>query len=166
MGVLHSKLTRTWVISFSFKMSELSEEEFLELKNAFELYEKNSADGKVDTQELGKLLRSLGQNPGEDELDSMIRELHIDGQGTLEFPDFLKMMSKRMKDKDSDHELREAFRVFDEEGTGFVSASDLKYILVDIMGEKEAEVKGMMKEVKVSKDGQINYEDFISIALK
>ena len=147
-------------------MSELSEEEFLELKNAFELYEKNSADGKVDTQELGKLLRSLGQNPGEDELDSMIRELHIDGQGTMEFPDFLKMMSKRMKDKDSDQELREAFRVFDEEGTGFVSASDLSYILVNLLGEKEEEVKGMMKEVRVTKDGQINYEDFISIVLK
>ena len=66
----------------------------------------------------------------------------------------------------SDQELREAFRVFDEEGTGFVSASDLKYILVDIMGEKEDEVKGMMKEVKVSKDGQLNYEEFINIVLK
>ena len=147
-------------------MSELTEEEFQELKDAFELYENNSADGKVDSQELSKLLRSLGQNPSEDELDKMIKELHIDGQGTLEFPDFLKMMSKRMKDKDSDQELREAFRVFDEEGTGFVSASDLKYILVDIMGEKEDEVKGMMKEVKVSKDGQLNYEEFINIVLK
>merc|ERR1712203_246909 len=131
-------------------MSELTEEQFLELKDAFELYEKHSADGKVDTQELSKLFRSLGQNPNEDELAKIIQELHVDDQGTLEFPDFLKMMLKRMKDKDQ--ELRDAFRVFDEEGTGFVSASDLKYILVDIMGEKEAEVKGMMKEVKVSKD--------------
>merc|ERR1712168_411861 len=147
-------------------MSELTEDEFLELKDAFELYEKHSADGKVDTQELSKLFRSLGQNPNEDELVKIIQELHVDDQGTLEFPDFLKMMLKRMKDKDSDHELREAFRVFDEEGTGFVSASGLKYILVDIMGEKEAEVKGMMKEVKVSKDGQLNYEEFIDIVLK
>ena len=147
-------------------MSELTEEEFQELKDAFELYEKNSADGKVDAQELSKLLRSLGQNPSEDDLAKMIQELHIDGQGTLEFPDFLKMMAKRMKDKESDQELRDAFRVFDEEGTGFVSASDLTYILVNLMGEKEEEVKGMMKEVKVAKDGQINYEDFIDIVLK
>eukprot|EP00090_Calanus_glacialis_P039089 TRINITY_DN68073_c0_g1_i1.p1 TRINITY_DN68073_c0_g1~~TRINITY_DN68073_c0_g1_i1.p1 ORF type:complete len:161 (-),score=57.91 TRINITY_DN68073_c0_g1_i1:42-485(-) len=147
-------------------MSELTEEEFQELKDAFELYEKNSADGKVDAQELSKLLRSLGQNPSEEELAKMIQELLIDGQGTLEFPDFLKMMAKRMKDKESDQELRDAFRVFDEEGTGFVSASDLTYILVNLMGEKEDEVKGMMKEVKVTKDGQINYEDFIDIVLK
>ena len=159
--VLFLVLDNTQVI-----MSELTEEQFLELKDAFELYEKHSADGKVDTQELSKLFRSLGQNPNEDELAKIIQELHVDDQGTLEFPDFLKMMLKRMKDKDSDQELRDAFRVFDEEGTGFVSASDLKYILVDIMGEKEAEVKGMMKEVKVSKDGQINYEEFIDIVLK
>eukprot|EP00092_Neocalanus_flemingeri_P015026 GFUD01016230.1.p1 GENE.GFUD01016230.1~~GFUD01016230.1.p1 ORF type:complete len:161 (+),score=58.32 GFUD01016230.1:31-483(+) len=148
------------------EMSEMSEEEFLELQAAFELYEKNSADGKVDAEELGKLLRSLGQNPDEGELASMVKELDLDGQGTMEFPDFLKMMSKRMKVKDGDQDLREAFRVFDEVGTGFVSASDLTYILVNLMGEKEDEVKGMMKEVKVTKDGQINYEDFISLVLK
>merc|ERR1712168_900212 len=147
-------------------MSELTEDEFLELKDAFELYEKHSADGKVDTQELSKLFISLGQNPSQDELAKIIQELHVDDQGTLEFPDFLKMMLKRMKDKDSDQELRDAFRVFDEEGTGFISAADLKYILVDIMGEKEADVRGMMKEVRVSKDGQINYEEFIDIVLK
>ena len=146
-------------------MSELTEEEFLEIKEAYELYEKNSEDGKVNAHELSKLLRSLGEDPSDAELANMVKDLEIDGQGTFEFPDFLKMMSKRMKDKDSDHELREAFRVFDEDGTGFISAEELKMILVDVMGIKSSEVKGMLNEVKV-KNGQINYEDFISIVLK
>merc|ERR1711915_1144768 len=146
-------------------MSELTEEEFLEIKEAYELYEKNSENGKVDVLELSKLLRSLGEDPSDAELANMVKDLEIDGQGTFEFPDFLKMMSKRMKDKDSDHELREAFRVFDEDGTGFISAEELKMILVDVMGIKSSEVKGMLNEVKV-KNGQINYEDFISIVLK
>ena len=114
---------------------------------------------------MSKLLRSLGEDPSDAELANMVKDLEIDGQGTFEFPDFLKMMSKRMKDKDSDHELREAFRVFDEDGTGFISAEELKMILVDVMGIKSSEVKGMLNEVKV-KNGQINYEDFISIVLK
>ena len=147
-------------------MAELSDEEFQELKYAFDLYEKNSENGKVDTNELDKLLRSLGEEPNEAELKKIIKDLELDGQGTMEFPDFLKMMAKRMKDKDSDQELREAFRVFDENGTGFVSGSDLTYILVDVMGIKADEVKDMMKEVKASKDGQINYEEFINIVLK
>ena len=146
-------------------MSELTEEEFLEIKEAYELYEKNSEDGKVNAHELSKLLRSLGEDLSDAELANMVKDLEIDGQGTFEFPDFLKMMSKRMKDKDSDHELREAFRVFDEDGTGFISAEELKMILVDVMGIKSSEVKGMLNEVKV-KNGQINYEDFISIVLK
>ena len=41
-------------------MAELSESELLELKDASELYEKGSENGKVNTLELGKLLKSLG----------------------------------------------------------------------------------------------------------
>merc|ERR1711915_515957 len=103
MGILQSLDLREH--STRYIMSELTEEEFLEIKEAYELYEKNSENGKVDGLELSKLLRSLGEDPSDAELANMVKDLEIDGQGTFEFPDFLKMMSKRMKDKDSDHEL-------------------------------------------------------------
>ena len=34
----------------------------------------------------------------------------ITGNGTIDFPEFLTMMAKKMKDADSEDELREAFR--------------------------------------------------------
>lgn len=56
-------------------------------------------------------MRSLGQNPTEGELQDMINEVDIDGNGTIEFAEFLGMMAKKMKESDGEEELREAFRV-------------------------------------------------------
>ena len=90
----------------------------------------------------------------------------MDSNQTLNFPDFLSIMATKMKDRDSESELRDAFSVLDEEGTGYIKASELSDMLINMMGEKEDEVKGMLSEAKVSKDGLINYDDFIKKILK
>ena len=38
------------------------------------------------------------------------------GNGIIDFPEFLTMMARKMKDTDSEEEIREAFRVFDKDG--------------------------------------------------
>ena len=47
-------------------------------------------------QELATVMRSLGQNPTEAELQDMINEVDEDGNGTIEFDEFLVMMSKKV----------------------------------------------------------------------
>uniref|UniRef100_A0A8C7Y7U6 EF-hand domain-containing protein n=1 Tax=Oryzias sinensis TaxID=183150 RepID=A0A8C7Y7U6_9TELE len=54
----------------------LSEEQF---KEAFSLFDKDG-DGTITTKELGTVMRSLGQNPTEAELQDMINEVDADGQ--------------------------------------------------------------------------------------
>uniref|UniRef100_A0A674H311 Calmodulin 2 n=1 Tax=Taeniopygia guttata TaxID=59729 RepID=A0A674H311_TAEGU len=84
-----------------------------EFKEAFSLFDKDG-DGTITTKELGTVMRSLGQNPTEAELQDMINEVDADGNGTIDFPEFLTMMARKMKDTDSEEEIREAFRVFDK----------------------------------------------------
>ena len=56
---------------------------FLEFKEAFSLFDKDG-DGTITTKELGTVMRSLGQNPTEAELQDMINEVDADGQYTIE----------------------------------------------------------------------------------
>ncbi len=44
-------------------------------------------------------MRSLGQNPTEAELQDMINEVDADGNGTIDFPEFLNLMARKMKVK-------------------------------------------------------------------
>lgn len=53
---------------------------FSEFKEAFSLFDKDG-DGTITTKELGTVMRSLGQNPTEAELQDMINEVDADGKG-------------------------------------------------------------------------------------
>jgi calmodulin len=117
--------------------------------------------GTITTKELGTVMRSLGQNPTEAELQDMINEVDADGNGTIDFPEFLNLMARKMKDTDSEEELREAFKVFDKDGNGYISAAELRHVMTNL-GEKltDEEVDEMIREADVDGDGQVNYEEF------
>lgn len=51
----------------------------------------------------------------------MVNEIDIDGNGQIEFPEFCLMMKRMMKETDSEM-IREAFRVFDKDGNGVITA--------------------------------------------
>ncbi|CAL8339753.1 unnamed protein product [Boreogadus saida] len=99
---------------------QLTEEQIAEFKEAFSLFDKDG-DGTITTKELGTVMHSLGRNPTEAELQDMINEVDADGNGTINFPEFLTMMARKMKDTDSEEEIREAFRVFDKSVADFLS---------------------------------------------
>ena len=60
-------------------------------------------------------MRSLGQNPTDAEVQDMINEVDVDGNGSMEFPEFCLMMVKKMSESDTENEVREAYRVFYKE---------------------------------------------------
>ena len=81
-----------------------------EFKDAFSLFDKDNS-GTITTEELGDVMRSLGQNPSEEDLQKMIDDVDQDGDGTIDFPEFLTMLVRSMGDTDSHEEVMEAFRV-------------------------------------------------------
>ncbi|KAK1302661.1 hypothetical protein QJS10_CPB12g01608 [Acorus calamus] len=144
---------------------QLTEEQISEFKEAFSLFDKDG-DGCITTKELGTVMRSLGQNPTEAELQDMINEVDADQNGTIDFPEFLNLMARKMKDTDSEEELKEAFKVFDKDQNGFISAAELRHVMTNL-GEKltDEEVDEMIREADVDGDGQVNYEEFVRMML-
>ena len=155
------KKTSTYIIM----ADQLSNEQIAEFKEAFSLFDKDG-DGSITTKELGTVMRSLGQNPTEAELQDMINEVDQDGSGTIDFPEFLTLMARKMQDSDSEEEIKEAFRVFDKDGNGFISAAELRHVMTNL-GEKltDEEVDEMIREADVDGDGQINYEEFVKMMM-
>jgi calmodulin len=144
-------------------VQELTEKQIAECKEAFSLFDKDG-DGVITMKEMGTVMRSLGQNPTEAELRDMISEVDPDGKGTMDFPEFLNLMSRKMKDTDSEEELKNAFHVFDKEKKGYIPAAELRHVLTNL-GEKltDDEVDEMMREADSDGSGQVKYEEFIKL---
>jgi calmodulin len=143
----------------------LTEEQIAEFKEAFQIFDKDG-DGSITTKELGTVMRSLGQNPSEEELSIMIEEVDEDGSGTIDFKEFLGLMARKMKETDTEEELIEAFKVFDRDGNGLISAHELRFVMTTA-GEQltDEEIEEMIREADEDNDGYINYEEFVRMMM-
>ena len=79
-------------------MGEISEDLKSEFKEAFGLFDKNNK-GYITSEDLGNLMKKLGQQPSETELKDMIDEIDADGNGTIDFEEFLLMIQRKMKNE-------------------------------------------------------------------
>jgi len=93
-------------------------------------------------------------------------QVDTDGDGTIDFDEFVELMKNKMKGLDAEEEIREAFKVFDKDGNGFISAAELRHVMTNL-GEKltDEEVDEMIREADVDGDGQINYEEFVKMMM-
>ncbi|XP_069110927.1 calmodulin-like [Argopecten irradians] len=149
-------------------VEHLTTAQIAEYKEAFSLFDKNS-DGRIEAKELGIVMRGLGQNPTESDLKDIINESDLDGNGTIEFAEFLSMMVKKNKQctEDQTQELQEAFRIFDVDGDGMITADELRHVMLNL-GEKltNDQVDDMIKEADIDGDGKINYEEFVKMMIQ
>ncbi|XP_050536078.1 neo-calmodulin-like [Daktulosphaira vitifoliae] len=137
-----------------------------EFQEAFRLFDKDG-DGSITKEELGRVMRSLGQFAREEELETMLQEVDIDGDGAFSFQEFVEIVynmggtAEKTADQE-EKELRDAFRVFDKHNRGYISASDLRAVL-QCLGEdlSEEEIEDMIKEVDVDGDGRIDFYEFV-----
>ena len=92
----------------------------------------------ITTVELGTLMCSLGQNPTKAELQDMINKVEADGNGTIDFPEFLRTMARKMRDTDSEsdneeadtaEEIKEAFNNADG---GFIYATETRHVMTNL----------------------------------
>ncbi|XP_050387418.1 calmodulin-like [Argentina anserina] len=144
---------------------ELTDDQTAEYKHAFSLLDKDG-DGSITTNELGTAMRSLGLKPSEEELEAMINEVDVDGNGTIDLQEFLSLMARKVQDNLSEKQLKEAFRVFDKDQNGFISADELRHVMASL-GESltDQQIDQMVHEADIDGDGQINYQEFVKVML-
>jgi len=138
----------------------LSEEELAEYTEVFTFYDQDGG-GSISTNELGTALRALGYTPTDAEVVKMIDDVDENGDGDLDFHEFLNLMLI-MKQNDPLEELINAFKVFDRDGSGTIAARELMHILCG-MGNAipRSEAEEWLLEVEIDNNGEIDIEAFL-----
>merc|ERR1711997_171794 len=97
----------------------------------------------------------------------MILEVDVDGNGTIEFPEFLELMKMKAKEDDDAETIREAFKLFDRDKDGFISTKELKKVTT-MLGEQmtNEEVEEFMREADVDGNGKLDYDEFVKMMLQ
>ena len=141
-------------------IQNLSDQEICELREAFNIFDKYS-DGAIALDKLILLLKSLKQNPTQNEIKELAETF---GNLKINFNQFLIIMAKRIEKKniDEDKYFRSLFDVMDRNKNGKISLEEIKYLIshsnVDISDE---DIKFLTKEADSDGDGLISYDEFL-----
>ncbi|XP_015697179.1 probable calcium-binding protein CML8 isoform X1 [Oryza brachyantha] len=125
-----------------------------EIKEAFDLFDIDGS-GTIDPKELHTAMRALGFEMTPEQINQMIREVDKDGSGTIDFDEFVHMMTDKMGERDAREELSKAFRIIDKDGNGKISDVDIQRLAIET-GEPFTidEVREMIEAA--DENGQIN----------
>merc|ERR1712110_1024217 len=147
-------------------MGDLAELQHAEFKEAFDEFDKDGS-GTISTKELLQVMRSIGQNPTEDEILELVMESDLNGDGTIDFQEFLEMMKRKSSETDQTEALKEAFKIFDKNRNGYIEAKELRAVTTTL-GQtlSDEEFNEFWREADRNHDGKLDYEEFIKMMLQ
>lgn len=149
------------IVNIDLQEWRLSHEQVAELKEVFMLFDRDE-DGVLSFQELQVVMKSMGQRPSDEELLEKVREVSEDYiYDTLEFNEFLQMMSKQQDTVYTRSDLKSSFKIFDEDEDGQIHAADLVEVLTSF-GDKltKSEARKLVQKAHKSEGGLIDYQAF------
>lgn len=143
----------------------LSSEQEKEIKDIFSEYVKNKTDS-VETKDLNVITRRIGLNPNEEQVEEIIQESDPIGSGFVTIENFLKSMTKRVRDHETEDALAEAFKMFDRDNNGLIGEAEFAHVLLAI-GETltQDEISEVFQEYDIDCDGSLTYEEFIRMMM-
>ncbi|XP_046818892.1 troponin C, isoallergen Bla g 6.0101-like [Vespa crabro] len=146
---------------------DLSKDQLKHLRMAFDTFDPEKK-GAIETSMVPTILEMLGHEVRGVNLQEMIATYDLWGSGELKFDEFSKLASRFMEeDMDTEamkEELREAFRIYDKEGNGYITTDVFRDILHELDDQLSPEELDMIiEEVDTDGSGTLDFEEFMEV---
>ena len=139
--------------------AELNEIQIQRYQNAFDYVDKKKT-GEVPVSEIGNLLSVAKEEDfDQDDINEALDKMGKGNEDTLTSEEFLQFMTEL----NNPNNIIEAFRLFDADNNGYISIDEFKYILKMVDSPlSDKDVKEIFDTFDVSKDGKIDYKEFVA----
>jgi Ca2+-binding EF-hand superfamily protein len=140
----------------------INKEKLCEIKEFFDNFDKDN-DGIITLKELTSIMRALGLNPTELDIQEIIKKYGKSDNGKIEFNDYLDLIQQKFKEPESEDQLIQALKLSNKEGGG-IPVIEIEHILSNI-GEKlsREEIAEIIKDIEI--EGMVTYDDFVKYML-
>lgn len=156
----HSKLKQATCAIMASQL--LTQEEKDQIDTVFRHLD-TSCDGQIDRGDLKRGYREyFDTEVPEAELDNIFDQVNFSGSGVIEYSEFAIAILMAQNTVDN-QKLKAAFRVFDEDAKGYISAEDIKRVL-KLGDEQDGYLRTkILRQVDAEETGAIDFEEFKTI---
>merc|ERR1711899_716795 len=149
--------------------TNLANDEIKCLKFCFDLFDTKKQDF-LSADDLGEIMRAMGFRPTEEELVDLLHEVDEDGSGEIEFGEFCQLCATFLvEDPDLEtmkKELKDAFRIYDKEGQGFITNDTLRALITELLAPlTNEELDGIIEELDEDGSGSMDFDEFCEMTM-
>ena len=150
----------------NYERPGLSVDEIEEIKEAFDIFD-SEGKGTIAVADLLKSMQELNFDTKNPAIFRMISDFDENGNGEIEFEEFLDMMTSRISDKNPKEDLKRVFNLFDDERKGFISVDNLKRVAKEL-GEQitDEELAEIVMRADLDLDQKLTFDDFYNVMTK
>lgn len=147
----------------------LEPDEIKVLKLCFNLFDVKKQNF-LSSDDLDDILRAMGFRPSKEELQEILEEIDEDGSGEIEFGEFCQLCAKFLVEEPDEEtmkaELKEAFRVYDRDGAGFITTDQLREIIAELDPRLTSEdLDGIIEEIDEDGSGTMDFDEFCQMMM-
>merc|ERR1711939_1150981 len=139
------------------------------LKVCFDLFDTKKQDF-LSADDLGEIMRAMGFRPTEEELKSLLEEIDEDGSGEIEIGEFCQLCATFLVEdpplEEMKKELKDAFKLYDREGQGFITNDTLREIITELLAPlTDEELDGIIDELDEDGSGSMDFDEFCEMMM-
>merc|ERR1711892_377240 len=150
-------------------LTNLATDEIKCLKVCFDLFNTKQVEF-LSGDDLGEIMRVMGFRPTEEELADLLHEVDEDGSGEIEFGEFCQLCATFLVEdpllETMKKELKDAFRVYDKEGQGFITTETLRGLISELLAPlTDEELEGIIEELDEDGSGSMDFDEFCEMMM-
>jgi calcium-dependent protein kinase len=138
--------------------SRLSEDDIKKIKEIFQKIDVDN-DGKLSFEEMKKAI-SLTDGIKIEFNEQIFKSIDTDNSGCIEYTEFISACIEKNVYL-NEEKLREAFKLFDADGSGKISRAEIEKVLH--MDKQSKDLDSIMSKHDTNKDGEIDFQEFLDM---
>ncbi|CAF2154603.1 unnamed protein product [Rotaria magnacalcarata] len=147
-------------------LEKFSDEQLTEFRELFDMFDKDNQE-MLTLQTLVSVMKTVGHSPTESDMIDLMRDIDIDNSGTIDFYEFVNVISRNMYPSETNQEIRHAFDLFDQNQDGLLTYDDLKLTIEKYLNSSmnDFEIHQMIELADRNGHGHVSFEDFLHAAV-